>query len=1503
MIKHYTKTHDRIKLKTQMLGLVMILVGLSLNAQVQMPTSVSIGPGAASTSQYNNWYSFWRSLQGLSRTDGGPLMLAGISNPVVVDVAADLTETTSNVQFPAITGMSATNTITINGNNKFLAWSGTDGVISFTGGDYFTIKNLTIRNTTSLTTILGVRFSNSSDYNTLDGCTIEFTNLLTGSTTGGAYIAFSNTTTVGSTTSVNNGSYNTINACKMRTTLANSSGPGYGIVNQGNSSTYSGSAGITNNTFTNNVISNFYQYGIYSNYCNGNQVISNDISRSDASSGSAHSSTMSVIYFNYCYGTGRANKANNNNIHDLPYTGAPITATNLSGAFNGIYFNYSYGTAVLPQEMNGNTLTKLVFNNSVYLLAGYYAEYLDANANNINTTYNNTTSTTAHYNFYLYYCLGIECSKNSVTNCNSKYYMYNYYIYYTQSGTGAFTWTNVEDNVSNGNTAVNYMYNYYFYYYRTVNNMRFNRNIAVGNKVTGATSYFMNYVYYGTNMQITNNLIAGNTANSQYWYLYSALSGGYTAEVRNNTFYADMSACPTPASSYLYAYQYFSNYTLRSTGNVLDVVGPTGTANYYRYVYFQWSTLAEFDYNVYRFNNNYTYPYLYVNGVNVVDLANFQSNGFNGPNDIFPTNIDYVDPANNDYRLKSWIYQNNVPFKPTTVKDVKSIDRNLVRHDRGGIENYTDLELTSSTLNIPSIICSGHETGPFNVEIKNLYQYDKASGFRIAYSVNGGAKTSMPISTPIDINASATITIPSIRIDKTGTVRLALFLDMPDDNGSNDSIIFNTFVKPAPGGSFYTFGTQPTVAFYQYGKGNDVTVLGAPVYYNVNSPRMYSNSTYGTDWTASTFAITEGGNFRPASETKVFSVPGSNDLVVEFKTTDATMEDSTIWMVTKITDLNNGCDTFVRRKILLYPTIVPDFTYPSKICHTDKVLFYNTSTVRSGSMEFLWDFGTGKLSDQSKETNPVFVFPAPGSYKVKMIGKTLPYGFPSYDSVIVVVTDIPKVNFVVKNACQGETVGFINSTTPASNYAWKFGDNKTSTQTSPNHLYANPGSYSVSLTATLNGCSITKTANAYVFDKPQAGFVKTAGTCSNLPFQFKNTSTIPNGNLGFTWDFNDNGSISTESDPAVRFTVGGTKRVKLSAISEFGCKDSFIQNIQVKQAPEVSFTTGEACSRKPSAFTNTTPVVSGTNASFSWDFGDGGTATVENPNHNWIGLGSKTVSLNIILDNGCTGSFSKNVNVGIQAQANFDAVAVCAGKPMQFDNLTNTPVNTTKYEWEFGDGSPSNTSFLPTHIYTTNSTRSYNVTLKASIDGGCADQITKAVQVYENPNTCDYDYKIDYVRGFYGVTFSPKNDKGFLGKQNNVEYTWVYGNEGSGTDTFHNFLKDGRYTVTMRARIAATGCECSASKTVIMDRAGLNKLAQGSIKVFPNPSVGLIHVTANSKIVEVRVIDAQGKQIQIFKGNNSNAISMNLNTVSAGVYYLKIQTQLGQTQESVIINP
>jgi PKD repeat protein len=81
------------------------------------------------------------------------------------------------------------------------------------------------------------------------------------------------------------------------------------------------------------------------------------------------------------------------------------------------------------------------------------------------------------------------------------------------------------------------------------------------------------------------------------------------------------------------------------------------------------------------------------------------------------------------------------------------------------------------------------------------------------------------------------------------------------------------------------------------------------------------------------------------------------------------------------------------------------------------------------------------------------------------------------------------------------------------------------------------------------------TQKVYQFEKPVAKFTQKSGVCDNDVYAFTNQTTIGSGLVGSFWNFDDNGSVSTDEEPTYSFSKPGKKNVKLVALSEFGCKD------------------------------------------------------------------------------------------------------------------------------------------------------------------------------------------------------------------------------------------------------------------------------------------------------------------------------------------------------------
>lgn len=123
--------------------------------------------------------------------------------------------------------------------------------------------------------------------------------------------------------------------------------------------------------------------------------------------------------------------------------------------------------------------------------------------------------------------------------------------------------------------------------------------------------------------------------------------------------------------------------------------------------------------------------------------------------------------------------------------------------------------------------------------------------------------------------------------------------------------------------------------------------------------------------------------------------------------------------------------------------------------------------------------------------------------------------------------------------------------------------------------------------------------------------------------------------------------------------------------------------------------------------------------SWNWDFGDGQTSTVQNPNHSYNSVGTFNVSLTASNAAGSsTFTWDNCVTVNPAAPApvasfgrypNFGTVPLTVGFSDQSDNYP------TSWNWDFGDGQTS-TVQNPTHIYT--SIGAFSVSLTVSNAAG-----------------------------------------------------------------------------------------------------------------------------------------------------------------------------------------
>lgn len=232
------------------------------------------------------------------------------------------------------------------------------------------------------------------------------------------------------------------------------------------------------------------------------------------------------------------------------------------------------------------------------------------------------------------------------------------------------------------------------------------------------------------------------------------------------------------------------------------------------------------------------------------------------------------------------------------------------------------------------------------------------------------------------------------------------------------------------------------------------------------------------------------------------------------------------------------------------------------------------------------------------------------------------------------------------------------------------------------------------------------------------------------------------------------------TNPAIQVSTGGVYTVIVANNNSCSASDSI--NISISGiAPFANFLTDTVCLGSATQFTDlSSAILPATITVYLWDFEPGQTSTSSSPSYTFGSAGTKSVSLKVTTDVGCSGTVTKNVLVRQLPSAVIQIpLSTCTNSPFTFSSSQSSSAagdGLSTFSWNFGDGNNS-TANNPTHTYVSAGLLPVVLTVGSIL--GCSASDTEAITIASSA----------LAAGNFSL-ISPAN--GFTTLGGNINFSW-----------------------------------------------------------------------------------------------------------------------------------
>ncbi|PIP55299.1 MAG: hypothetical protein COX07_00675 [Bacteroidetes bacterium CG23_combo_of_CG06-09_8_20_14_all_32_9] len=455
--------------------------------------------------------------------------------------------------------------------------------------------------------------------------------------------------------------------------------------------------------------------------------------------------------------------------------------------------------------------------------------------------------------------------------------------------------------------------------------------------------------------------------------------------------------------------------------------------------------------------------------------------------------------------------------------------------------------------------------------------------------------------------------------------------------------------------------------------------------------------------------------------------------------------------------------------------ILPD---PAQSCSGINFQLNGNPTGGTGTyITHLWTGSTSFLNSANIQT-PVFNCSIVGSYNLTYT-VTDNNGCMGIDSITITVSPVPVAYAGADDSICG-LVYTLNATPSIGTGLWSMLDGtgtlnfSDSTSAASAVTASQYGTYNIIWQETFGpSCTDIDTVQITFIQQP----VSNAGADDTLCGLTTTLQAFPSAGNGYwtqisgpgTTMFNDNSNAITN----INVDIFGMYSYQWFENNSFGCTDADTVNISFDVVPSPNFLPSDTGGCSPFSVTFINSTTGGT--SYYWNYSDGEQSTDINPAHIFTNSGTSDIVYYIEMiatsTYGCKDSITHQLTVYPFPVSDFldDGVPACSPVIVNFTNISSGAVS---YLWDFGDGTPTETSINTTHIFINNTTliQYYEVKLIDYTLFGCSDTSIKYITVYPDP-----DYSILAIPD---TACHPANIQ-FITQPGASSYLWTFGDSTS----------------------------------------------------------------------------------------------------------------------------